>query len=284
MYVCILQNLDAMKHTFTLFLLGFAMLLAACNNTPKPNEPVKNKQQAVDWDMPLYELNAEGDTNCVWTYQDTEEGRTVVQLSEEEDSYYDRYEYHYDLDGHLTAMKVENGPWKVRTQEVTYSIDYDMGTRVGEGKEYADGDPQFYAVREESFFLDDNYLYDTLTYNYYAVVSWDELDYDGDGVPDALPSPVWEDYTLQRTRYEQTANGLKPAEKMYYAGFDDQGNPLLNARVEYTYDAEGRLSTETTYYQSGDEETKNYTYEVNVRTMRVAPYNTEIKTYYKIKD
>ena len=277
----------AMKHIVTLSILAAAMLLAACNNTPKPIEPTENNQTTettVDWDMPLYELNAEGDTNTVWTYQDTEEGRTVIQLAEEEDSYYDRYEHQYDREGHLISMKVENGPWKVRTREVTYSIDSDMGIRVGEGEEHAEGDPEFYAVREESYFLDDTYLYDTLTFNYSAVVSWDELDPDGDGVQDVIPAPVWEDHTVQRTRYEQTASGMKPAEKWYYAGTDDQGNLILNARVEYAYDDEGRLSSETTHYQSGSQETKNYTYDGNVRTMKVAPYDAEIKTYYKIKD
>lgn len=276
-----------MKKSNSLFFLTVALLLTACNNTPKPSEPTVTNQSTettVDWNMPLYELNAVGDTNIVWTYQDTEEGRAVVQLAEEEDSYYDRYEHHYDHEGHLISMKVENGPWKVRTREVTYGIDSDMGIRVGEGKEYAEGDPEFYAVREESYFLDDTYLYDTLTYNYSAVVSWDELDPDGDGVRDVIPVPVWEDHTVQRTRYEQTASGMKPAEKWYYAGTDDQGNLILNARVEYSYDEEGRLSIETTYFQSGDPETRNYSYEGNVRTMRVAPYDAEIKTYYKIRD
>lgn len=276
-----------MKHIVTLSILAAAVLLTACNNTPKPSEPAENKQTTettVDWDMPLYELNAYGDTNCVWTYQDTDEGRTVVQLAEQEESYYDRYEHQYDREGHLIAMKVENGPWKVRTRVVTYSIDSDMRIRVGEGEEYAEGDPEFYAVREESYFLDDNYLYDTLTYNYSAVVSWDEIDPDGDGVRDVIPAPVWDDHTVQRTRYEQTACGMKPIEKWYYAGVDDQGNLLLNARVEYSYDEEGRLSSETTYFKSGDPETRNYTYEGNVRTMRIAPYDAEIKTYYEIKD
>jgi hypothetical protein len=278
-----------MKHAFILFLFGSIVEFSACNQAPKSAGPVDNEPQTtqnqlptVDWDCPLYELNAEGDTNIMWTYQDTEEGRMVVQLAEEEDAYYDRYEYQYDREGRLVRMKVENGPWKVRVREVTYEIDSDLGVRVGEGKEYAEGDPQFYAVREESYFLDDTYLYDTLTYNYSAVVSWDELDPDGDGVQDVIPPPVWEDHTFQRTRYVETASGMKPEEKWYYAGMDAQGAPLLNARVEYTYDAEGRLSSETTYYMGGSTETKNYTYEGNVRTMQATPYSTEIKTYYKI--
>ncbi len=274
-----------MKKTTTLFLLGVALLLAACNNTPKsadPTKPAATNQPTVDWDTPLYELNAEGDTNCVWTYQETETGRTVVQLSEQEDSFYDRYEYQYDTEGHLTGMKVENGPWKVRVREVSYQIDPDMRYRVGEGEEHAEGDPSFYAVREESYFLDDNYLFDTMTYSYSAEVSWDELDKDGDGEPDALPAPVWEDFSLQRTRYVETASGLKPAEKWYYAGTDDQGNPSLNARIEYSYDEEGRMTSETTTFQGGSAETKNYTYEGNVRTMQATPYTAEIKTYYKI--
>ena len=271
-----------MRHIITLSVMAFAMLLAACNNTPKPVATNENQQPTVDWDTPLYELDAEGDTNCVWTYQVTDEGRTVVQYSEDEDSYYDRYEYQYSPDGRLAKMKVENGPWKVRCREVTYDIDLDMKTRVGEGQEYAEGDPQYYEVREQSWCLDDNYLYDTVSYYYSAVVSWDELDQDDDGVQDYWPTPVWEDYTLQRTRYEQTARGWQPVEKKYYADFDDAGNILLNARVEYTYDEEGRLLSETTYYQSGSSETKNYTYEGNVRTMQATPYSAEIKTYYKI--
>lgn len=265
--------------------MSVAMLLAACNNAPKPAEPekpVEDQQPTVDWDMPLYELSAEGDTTCVWTYLESEEGRTVIQLSEQEDSFYDRYEYQYGPDGKLVRMKVENGPWKVRVREVTYGIDLDLKTREGEGKEYAEGDPQYYEVREQSWCLDDNYLYDTVTYYYSAVVSWDELDKDGDGVQDYWPTPVWEDYTVQRTRYVETPLGWKPAEKKYFAGFDEEWNPLLNARVESTYDEEGRLTSETTYYMGGSTETKNYTYEGNVRTMQATPYSAEIKTYYKI--
>ena len=162
-----------MRHIISLSVMAFAMLLAACNNTPKPVATNENQQPTVDWDTPLYELDAEGDTNCVWTYQVTDEGRTVVQYSEDEDSYYDRYEYQYSPDGRLAKMKVENGPWKVRYREVTYEIDLDMKTRVGEGQEHAEGDPQYYEVREQSWCLDDNYLYDTVSYYYSAVVSWD---------------------------------------------------------------------------------------------------------------
>lgn len=277
-----------MKHTFALFLLGFAMLLAACNNTPKPAEPVKStdpveaNQPVVDWEMPLYELNAVGDTNWVWTYQDTEEGRTVVKLAEEDESYYDRYEYQYDHEGRLIKMSVGNNYGKVRIREVTYTYNLDEKMRVGEGKESAEGDPVFFVVREESYFLDDACQYDTLSCAYSAEVSWDALDTDDDGVPDKEPNPVWDFYSYQRTKYEQTADGWRPVEKWYYAGQDENGEMLLNAKDEYAYDEEGRLASEITTYRGENVEEKTYTYHDNVRIQHFGDY--QMPTYFEIKD
>lgn len=113
------------------------LAFTACNNTQKPTDNAKpgespESQPIVDWDTPLYELSAEGDTTCVWTYLESEKGRTVIQLSEQEDSFYDRYEYQYDPDGKLISKKTKNYTYEgnVRTMKATpYSAEIKTYTR-----------------------------------------------------------------------------------------------------------------------------------------------------------
>ena len=273
-----------MKHTFTLFLLGFALLLAACNNAPKPNEPVENKQQSVDWDMPLYELNAEGDTCSVWRYENTEQGRTVTKNDLPGDYGEGSTTEIYDPNDRLVSVASSLNTGNFHNTSMTYS--YNGKVRTGEGSETTEGYSYFYAIKEVTYYLDDECKYDTLTQQYVAEMEWDWLyDEEGNEVDNVEKEGPLTMFT--RNRYETTKDGgYQLVESQTYASSTvdpEEVNVEYSYKIVYAYNDKGQLVSEKLYDRNGNlgYET-SYSYQDNKRIEQSG--DEQLTTYYKIKD
>ena len=263
---------NPMKNTFILLLLATITLLAACNNK---NE---NKTGNVDWDSPLYQLNAQGDTLSVWEYETTEQGRTVTKIDLPSDYGDGTSTEIYDRNDRLVGTISSLNTGNIHNTNMAYS--YQGKTRIAEGSESTEGFTYFYYIKEVTYYLDDEYKYDTLIQQFVKEMDW-ESDYDED--EEALVGPLT---SFTRKLYETTKNGgYQLIESNTFASSTvnpEEVNVEYSYKIKYQYNDKGQLVSEKLYDRNGKlgYET-TYSYQDNKRIERAD--GEECTTYFKIK-
>ena len=261
-----------MKHIFTLTPLALVLMLAACNTS-------KNNPEIIDWDHPLYQLNADGDTASVWQYETIEQGRTVTRIDLPGILDEGSEMLIYDRDDRLvgTASTVNSG--NIHNSNMNYT--YTGKVRTGEGTQSTDGSPSYYSIKEVTYFLDDEFKYDTLTQQFTAELDWlepDEEEYVVDGEPER---PM--NYYM-RKRYEETPNGYRLVESQTFTSFGiypDEVNIEYSYKMVYAYNDKGQLVSEKLYTKDGEPGYETtYTYEGNKRIEHQG--DSQYTTYYKV--
>ena len=91
----------------------------------------------------------------------------------------------YDRDNRLvgTASTVNSG--NIHNSNMNYS--YEGKVRTGEGMESTEGYPSYYSIKVVTYYLDDEFKYDTLVQEFTAELDWlgaDEEEYIGDEEPE----------------------------------------------------------------------------------------------------
>lgn len=266
-----------MKNTFTFFFLAAITLLVACNNK---NEI---KPENVDWDTPLYQLNANGDTCSIWKYETIEQGRTVTKNDLPSDYGDGSTMEIYDRNDRLVGVASSLNTGNIHNTNMTYSY---MGkTRTGEGSEATEGYSYFYAIKEVTYYLDDDFKYDTLTQQFVTEMEWDWLyDEEGNEVDnEEREGPLT---TFTRKLYETTQDGgRRLVESQTFASSTvdpEEVNVEYSYKIVYAYNDKGQLVSEKLYDKNGKlgYET-TYSYQDNKRIERTD--GEEWTTYYKIK-
>lgn len=266
-----------MKNTFTFLLLAAIMLLAACINK---NEI---KPENVDWDSPLYQLNAQGDTLSVWKYETIEQGRTVTKNDLPSDYGDGSTMEIYDRDDRLVGVASSLNTGNIHNTNMSYS--YKGKVRTGEGSETTEGYSYFYSIKEVTYYLDDDCKYDTLTQQYVAEMEWDRLyDEEGNEVDqETLEGPLT---MFTRNLYETTPDGCcRLVESQTFASssiYPEEVNVEYSYKIVYAYNDKGQLVSEKLYDRNGKlgYETA-YSYQDNKRIE--CTEGEECTTYYKIK-
>ena len=261
-----------MKHILTFSALALTLLFAACNNS-------KNNPENTDWDHPLYQLNADGDTASVWRYETIEQGRTVTRIDLpvilDEGSEMLIYDRNNRLVG--TASTVNSG--NVHNSNMNYT--YEGKVRTGEGIQSTEGYPSYYSIKEVTYFLDDELKYDTLTQEFTAELDW--LDPDEEAYTDEEEPERPMNYYV-RKRYEKTQDGYRLVESQTFTStsiYPDEVDVKYSYKMVYDYNDEGQLASEKLYTNDGElgYET-TYTYEGNKRIEHHG--DTHYTTYYKV--
>lgn len=263
-----------MKNTFSLFLVVAMMLLAACNNNSKDNSEI------VDWDHPLYQLNADGDTISVWKYESIEQGRTVTKIDYPGELHDGGSEMLiYDRDNRLVGTASTLNTGNIHNDNMNYT--YDGKVRTGEGIESTEGFPSYYSIKEVTYFLDDELKYDTLTQEFTAELDWLGPEDEEYAVEEEPERPL-NYYT--RKRYENTPNGYRLVETQTFSSsgiYPDEVNVEYSYKMVYSYNDKGQLVSEKLYDKDGNPGFETtYTYEGNKRIEHQDEF--QYTTYYKV--
>ena len=263
-----------MKNTFSLFLMVAMMLLAACNNNSKDNSEI------VDWDHPLYQLNADGDTISVWKYESIEQGRTVTKIDYPGELHDGGSEMLiYDRDNRLVGTASTLNTGNIHNDNMNYT--YNGKVRTGEGIESTEGFPSYYSIKEVTYFLDDELKYDTLTQEFTAELDWLGPE-DEEYASEEEPERPLNYYT--RKRYEDTPNGYRLVETQTFSSsgiYPDEVNVEYSYRMVYSYNDKGQLVSEKLYDKNGNPGFETtYTYEGNKRIEHQDEF--QYITYYKV--
>lgn len=227
--------------------------------------PLFDVDDDVDWDRPLFTLDDNGDTSEVWSYN--REGQLVYYASKD-DGFEDTRSYAYDAKGRLLTESGYSFTGNVR--EYTEEYTYNGNVRTAMGVQTTEGYPSYYQTKEVSYFLDEEFKYDTLCQQYEMELSWD-IDYDDKEIEKGLSQ-----LARYSTRKYVVINGeTKLSEECYY--YEDQEHPgamNLGYRSVNQYNSQGLLVSNVSYSSSGEEFITDYSYSGNVK---------DGKTYYARK-
>lgn len=274
-----------MKKHLCLFVPALALMVMGCGgagnndnqNENNPSQVVENVNvdldgplfdvdDDVDWERPLYTLDDNGDTTEIWQYN--QRGQLVYYESKDED-FEDTRSYIYDASGRLLRQAGYSFTGNVR--EFTEEYTYNGKVRTAMGIHTTEGYPSYYKTKEVSYFMDEDFKYDTLRQQYEIELSWDIEDYDEKEIEEGLS------HLARYSTYKYTViNGeTKLAEECYY--YEDIDNPStlnLGYRSVNHYNSQGLLVSNVSYSSSGGEFLTEYSYSGNVK---------DGKTYYARK-
>ena len=234
------------------------------NKNLKAEEPVENQtstpeqtqsesaiDMSVDWEKPLYTLDAEtGDTLQTWVYDDN----TVTQY------YFGDYgegstTYQYDNKHRLVS---ENGYINSgNTHHDNMEYVYQDKKRYGTGSSSTEGFPSYIDIDEIVWYADNDFKTDTLIQILTAEMEWDE-DVEKDKEVESSTVKKYKDGKL----IEQTTYGGD------YINVNDLAS-IFRSRIVYKYNSAGLLSEETKLDEDGNPvgeyATTYYTYKGNAR-------------------
>lgn len=250
-----------MKKNLFLFVPAIALILMGCGgagnsdnqNENKPSQTVENVDidsdaplfdvdDDVDWDRPLYSINANGDTTEFWRYDG--QGKLVSYEVYDGDNLENMNGYRYDVWGRL--IHEGGSSFLGNTREYNEDFTYDGHVCTSKGMHTTEGYPSFFMAKEVRYCLDDDYKYDTLCEEYDAEVSWDDYVDDED----------FDESLLRLARYTKkqyaVVNGeTKIAEeRFYHAAYDDPDAFLLGYTDTYQYNSQGLLVS--VFHQAAD--------------------------------
>ena len=227
------------------------------NETPSQEELLFDVFDDVDWERPLYSINANGDTTEFWCYDG--QGKLVSYMVYDGDKLENLNGYGYDVWGRLIY---EGGSsFLGNTREYSEGFNYDDHVCTSMGRHTTEGYPSFFMAKEVRYCLDDDFKYDTLCEEYDAEVSWD--DYDDD--------EAFDEKLLRLARYTKkqyaVVNGeTKIAEeRFYHAAHDDPDAFLLGYTDTYQYNSQGLLVRVVHHAADGRENVFTHHYYGNVK-------------------
>ena len=264
-----------MKINLFLFVPAIAFMLMGCGgagNSDNQNEnkssrvvenvkvdtdgPLFDVYDDVDWERPLYSLDANGDTTEVWCYNPS--GKLVSYYELEGDTPLSIIGYRYDVLGRLIY---EGGSsFFGNTREYNEDFTYKDNVCTSIGKHTTEGYPSFFMAKEVRYCLDNDFKYDTLCQEYEAEVSWDDYVDDKD----------FDERLLQLARYTTSRyaeiNGeMKIVENCFYTKYQDDPDFHLGYKDTYHYNSQGLLISIVHHASDGKETTYNYHYYDNVK-------------------
>ena len=185
----------------------------------------------VDWSKPLYELNDEGDTVDIWTYN--QHGLPIRDDYLENNEYGTDYtSYYYDSDGRIVSAFSHVFTGNVHEASSDYT--YEDNKMTVEQIHTTEGYPTFIYVKEIFYFMDDEYQYDTLYLQYEKEMSWDDFDVDESYDVDS------ELNDFVRKEYEEVDGKLRLKEECHYIPVEGYPDSLmLVARRWHLYNSQG---------------------------------------------
>lgn len=226
------------------------------NETPGQEESLFDVFDDVDWERPLYSINANGDTTEFWRYDG--QGKLVSYEVYDGETLENMNGYRYDVWGRLIHEGGSSFLGNVREYNEDFTYDGHVCTSMG--MHTTEGYPSFFMAKEVRYCLDDDFKYDTLCEEYDAEVSWDDLD-----------EKDFDESLLRLARYNTKryveVNGeTKIAEECFYhAAYDDPDAFLFGYKDTYLYNSQGLLVSVVHQSADGQENVYDYHYQGNVK-------------------
>lgn len=210
----------------------------------------------VDWSKPLYELDEEGDTMDLWTYN--QHGLPIRDDFLANNEYGTDYtSYYYDSDHRLVSVFSHLFTGNVRESSSDYT--YDGNVMTVDEIHTTEGYPTFFYVKEVSYFMDDDYQYDTLYMRYEKEISWDDFDDEG-----SYGNDMELDAFVKKT-YEEVDGKTRLKEECHYLPVEDYADSLmLVTRLWYLYNSQGLLVRTLCPWEEGWRILEENTYQGNV--------------------
>lgn len=210
----------------------------------------------VDWSKPLYELDEEGDTMDLWTYN--QHGLPIRDDFLANNEYGTDYtSYYYDSDHRLVSVFSHLFTGNVRESSSDYT--YDGNVMTVDEIHTTEGYPTFFYVKEVSYFMDDDYQYDTLYMRYEKEISWDDFEDEG-----SYGNDMELDAFVKKT-YEEVDGKTRLKEECHYLPMEDYADSLmLVTRLWYLYNSQGLLVRTLCPWEEGWRILEENTYQGNV--------------------
>ncbi len=210
----------------------------------------------VDWSKPLYELDEEGDTMDLWTYN--QHGLPIRDDFLANNEYGTDYtSYYYDSDHRLVSVFSHLFTGNVRESSSDYT--YDGNVMTVDEIHTTEGYPTFFYVKEVSYFMDDDYQYDTLYMRYEKEISWDDFEDEG-----SYGNDMELDAFVKKT-YEEVDGKTRLKEECHYLPVEDYPDSLmLVTRLWYLYNSQGLLVRTLCPWEEGWRILEENTYQGNV--------------------
>lgn len=211
----------------------------------------------VDWSKPLYELGEEGDTLDLWTYN--QRGLPIRDDYLVNNEYGTDYtSYYYNGDNHLVSVFSHIYTGNVRESSSDYT--YEGNVMTVDQIHTTEGYPTFVYVKEVSYFMDEDYQYDTLYMRYEKEMSWDDFDDEGN---------YGEDMELDafvKKEYEEVDGQTRLKEECHYLPVGGYADSLeLVTRFWYLYNSQGLLVRTLCPWGEGWRIFEENTYQGNVK-------------------
>lgn len=266
-----------MKASLILSVSALAFVLLGCGGKANNEKPEENNQNQVaendiqnpgevqfdvfddvDWDRPLFSLNAEGDTVETWRYDEL--GNLVSYNLEEEDGFRNTNDYSYDAWGRL--VRVTGSSFSGNTREFYEDYTYADNMRISRGDHFTEGYPSYFKVKEVRYFMDDDFKYDTLCQEYEAELSWDEYIEDEEDFDESLLNLA----RYSTKKYTEVKGELKVSEEcFYYEDGEHPGKYNLGYKTINIYNDQGLLVGNISQLADGAETRTDYSYQGNVK-------------------
>lgn len=210
----------------------------------------------VDWSKPLYELDDEGDTMDIWTYN--QRGLPIRDDFLLNNDYGTDYtSYYYDSDNRLVSSFSHLFTGNVREASCDYT--YEGNVLTVEQIHTTEGYPTFFYVKEVSYFMDEDFKYDTMYVRYEREVSWDEFDDEG-GNDEQL-----ELQEFVTKKYEEVEGKTRLKEECYYLPVEGYADSLmLTSRLWHLYNPQGLRVRTACVWGDGWRIVDEYTYQGNM--------------------
>lgn len=226
------------------------------NETPSQGESLFDVFDDVDWERPLYSINANGDTTEFWRYDG--QGKLVSYEVFDGETLENMNGYRYDVWGRLIHEGGSSFLGNVREYNEDFTYDGHVCTSMG--MHTTEGYPSFFMAKEVRYCLDDDFKYDTLCEEYEAEVSWDDLD------EKDFDESLLRLARYNTKRYAEVNGETKIAEECFYhAAYDDPDAFLFGYKDTYLYNSQGLLVSVVHQSADGQENVYDYHYHGNVK-------------------
>lgn len=211
----------------------------------------------VDWSKPLYELNDEGDTVDIWTYN--QRGLPIRDDYLENNDYGTDYtSYYYDSENQLVSTFSHIFTGNVHEASCDYT--YEGNVMTVDQIHTTEGYPMFYYVKEIVFFMDDAFQYDTLSLTYEREVSWDEFDDEGNYDENL------ELIDVVTKEFEEVEGKIRLKEECHYLPVEGYADSLmLTSRLWHQYNPQGLRVRTLAAWNDGWRVSDEYTYQGNIK-------------------
>ena len=212
----------------------------------------------VDWDRPLFSLNAESDTVETWTYDEL--GNLVSYYAEDPDGFRESNDYLYDAWGRL--VRATGSSFTGNTREFYEDYTYADNMRISRGDHFTEGYPSYFKVKEVRYFMDGDFKYDTLCQEYEAELSWDEYIEDEEDFDESLLNLA----RYSTKKYTEIKGEPRVSEEcFYYEDGEHPGKYNLGYKIINIYNDQGLLACSISQMANGAETKADYHYQGNVK-------------------